>query len=86
MIMKWVLPKYRWDKSIFKYTKNKKLYTRTNKLIKNKLNKLPVVGNKLVRIIQRFKRACKQLVIRGMYFEDIGFTYLGPVDGHNIEN
>ena len=65
--------------------RTKKLYTRTNKLIKNKLNKLPVVGNKLVRIIQRFKRACKQLVIRGMYFEDIGFTYLGPVDGHNIE-
>ena len=56
--------------------RTKKLYTRTNKLIKNKLNKLPVVGNKLV---------CKQLVIRGMYFEDIGFTYLGPVDGHNIE-
>ena len=65
--------------------RTKKLYTRTNKLIKNKLNKLPFVGNKLVRIIQRFKRACKQLVIRGMYFEDIGFTYLGPVDGHNIE-
>ena len=65
--------------------RTKKLYTQTNKLIKNKLNKLPVVGNKLVRIIQRFKRACKQLVIRGMYFEDIGFTYLGPVDGHNIE-
>ena len=65
--------------------RTKKLYTRTNKLIKNKLNKLPVVGNKLVRIIQRFKRACKQLVIRGMYFEDIGFTYLGPVDGHDIE-
>ena len=65
--------------------RTKKLYTRTNKLIKNKLNKLPIVGNKLVRIIQRFKRACKQLVIRGMYFEDIGFTYLGPVDGHNIE-
>ena len=54
--------------------RTKKLYT-----------KLPIVGNKLVRIIQRFKRACKQLVIRGMYFEDIGFTYLGPVDGHNIE-
>ena len=65
--------------------RTKKLYTRTNKLIKNKLNKLPFVGNKLVRIIQRFKRACKQLVIRGMYFEDIGFTYLGPVDGHDIE-
>ena len=63
----------------------KKLYTRTNKLIKNRLNSIPVIGTKMVRIIQRIKRAFKQLLVHGMFFEDIGFTYLGPVDGHNIE-
>ena len=63
----------------------KKLYTRTNKLIKNRLNSIPVIGTKMVRIIQRVKRAFKQLLVHGMFFEDIGFTYLGPVDGHNIE-
>ena len=63
----------------------KKLYTRTNKLIKNRLNSIPVIGTKMVRIIQRIKRAFKQFLVHGMFFEDIGFTYLGPVDGHNIE-
>ena len=65
--------------------RTKKLYTRTNKLIKNRLNSIPVIGTKMVRIIQRVKRAFKQLLVHGMFFEDIGFTYLGPVDGHNIE-
>ena len=65
--------------------RTKKLYTRTNKLIKNRLNSIPVIGTKMVRIIQRIKRAFKQLLVHGMFFEDIGFTYLGPVDGHNIE-
>ena len=65
--------------------RTKKLYTRTNNLIKRKMNKIPIVGKPTVKIIQRIKRAIKQLVIHKMYFEDIGFTYLGPVDGHNIE-
>ena len=65
--------------------RTKKLYTRTNKLIKNRLNSIPVIGTKMVRIIQRVKRAFKQLLVHGMFFEDIGFRYLGPVDGHNIE-
>ena len=40
----------------------------------------------MVTNIQRFKMSLKQLLLKGngMYFEDIGFTYLGPVDGHNI--
>ena len=65
--------------------RTKRLYTRTNKLIKGKISKIPVVGKPTVKIIQHIKRAIKQLVISRMYFEDIGFTYLGPVDGHNIE-
>ena len=65
--------------------RTKKLYTRTNKLIKVKISKIPIVVKTTVRIIQQVKRAIKQLVINRMYFEDIGFTYLGPVDGHNIE-
>ena len=65
--------------------RTKKLYTRTNNLVKRKMNKIPIVGKPAVRIIQKIKRAIKQLVIQRMFFEDIGFTYLGPVDGHNIE-
>lgn len=48
------------------------------------LNSIPVVGGKLVTQIKKTKSSIKQLVIPGMFFENMGITYLGPVDGHNI--
>ena len=53
--------------------------------MKNRINKIPVIGKPTVKIVQAVKRSIKQLIIPKMFFEDIGFTYLGPVDGHNIE-
>ena len=43
-------------------------------------------GDNLVARIRKAKSSFKQLVIPGMFFEDMGITYLGPVDGHNLEN
>ena len=63
----------------------KKLYSRTNIKLKKLISKIPKVGAFLVKSVQRIKRGIKQLIIPKMYFEDIGFTYLGPVDGHDIE-
>ena len=65
--------------------RTKKLYTRTNNLIKKQIIAIPIIGKPTVKVIQKIKRAIKQLVIQRMFFEDIGFTYFGPVDGHNIE-
>ena len=65
--------------------RTKRTYTKSNSTIKKGLNKIPLIGKPTVRIVQKFKRSIKQLIIPKMYFEDIGFTYLGPVDGHNIE-
>lgn len=48
--------------------------------ISNALRKAPGLVNR----IRRAKSSFKQLVIPGMFFEDMGLTYLGPVDGHNI--
>ena len=48
------------------------------------LNKIPVLGDKLVTQIKKTKSSIKQLMVPGMLFEDMGITYLGPVDGHNI--
>lgn len=48
------------------------------------LNHIPVVGDKLIHHIKKTKSSIKQLVIPGMLFENMGITYLGPVDGHNI--
>ena len=65
--------------------RTKRAYTRINKIIKREISKVPVIGKPIVKLVQNIKRAIMQLVIHKMYFEDIGFTYLGPVDGHNIE-
>lgn len=63
----------------------KKTYTRSNNCIKRFFNKVPIIGKPIVNLAHKIKRGIKQVVIPNMYFEDIGFTYLGPVDGHNIE-
>ena len=65
--------------------RTKKLYTKSNISGKKIIGKIPVFGKQIVKIVQRLKRSVKQLIIPKMFFEDIGFTYLGPVDGHNIE-
>lgn len=65
--------------------RTKKLYTKSNISLKNILLKVPLVGKPIVKTVQRVKRSLKQLIIPKMFFEDIGFTYLGPVDGHNQE-
>lgn len=50
----------------------------------NTLKDMPKYGEQMVKFIRRAKNSFKQLVIPGMFFEDMGITYLGPVDGHNI--
>lgn len=49
------------------------------------LNRIPVYGDRIVKRIRRTKSGIKQLFIPGMLFEEMGLTYLGPVDGHSID-
>lgn len=63
--------------------RTRKSYTKPNTSAKKVILKIPVVGKPVVRIVQKFKGSIKQLVIPKMFLEDIGFRYLGPVDGHN---
>ena len=65
--------------------RTKKTYTKSSDTVKKHILKIPVVGKPFVRLVQKVKRSIKQLVIPKMFFEDIGFRYLGPVDGHNEE-
>ncbi|MDE7325719.1 MAG: 1-deoxy-D-xylulose-5-phosphate synthase, partial [Lachnospiraceae bacterium] len=53
--------------------------------VTNTLEKIPLFGEKLVRQIRRSKASLKQLMIPGMYFEEMNITYVGPIDGHNIQ-
>ncbi len=50
----------------------------------NTLKDMPRYGEKVVESIRKAKSSFKHLVVPGMFFEDMGITYLGPVDGHNI--
>lgn len=50
------------------------------------LKKIPAVGGKLASTAERLKDSLKYLLVSGMFFEEMGFTYLGPVDGHNYED
>ena len=59
-------------------------YTGLKDSVLNRLERIPEVGDELVTRIRRTKSSIKQLMIPGMFFEDMGLTYLGPVDGHNI--
>jgi len=65
--------------------RSKKLYKCSNKTIKDITSRIPYFGDRLIKLTRRIKDMLKQLFLPNMYFEDIGFTYLGPVDGHNIE-
>ncbi len=60
-------------------------YNELKKQVTNTLMKIPLIGEGLVDKISRTKNSIKQLVIPGMLFENMGITYLGPVDGHDIK-
>ncbi|MBB5180887.1 1-deoxy-D-xylulose-5-phosphate synthase [Planomicrobium koreense] len=49
------------------------------------MKKIPAVGGKLASTAERVKDSLKYLVVSGMFFEELGFTYLGPIDGHDLE-
>ena len=59
-------------------------YNHLKKNVADTLERIPVVGGRMIDKIKRTKNSIKQLFIPGMLFENMGITYLGPVDGHNI--
>ena len=61
------------------------LYIKLKDSVTDSLEKIPGVGDPLVRAIRRTKNSLKQLMVPGMFFEEMGIKYLGPVDGHNIK-
>lgn len=59
-------------------------YTDFKKDVTKALNRIPGIGPGMVDAMRKTKSSIKQIIIPGMLFEDMGLTYLGPVDGHNI--
>lgn len=62
-------------------------YNKIKKKTKFSLGKIPFIGSCFVKLISQVKGSFKYfLVHEGHFFEDLGLTYIGPVDGHNIEH
>lgn len=53
--------------------------------IEDALKKMPMIGESVIDKVKKSKSSLKHLMIPGMFFEDMGITYIGPVDGHNIQ-
>ena len=66
--------------------RTRKLYNKSDKYIKKMVLRIPKLGNGIIKFVRKIKYGIKQMIIPNMLFEDLGFKYLGPVDGHSIEN
>ena len=58
-------------------------YNATKRKTRKLLLRVPLIGRPLKRFISFLKRKLKRIIYKNNYFEELGFTYLGPVDGHN---
>lgn len=61
-------------------------YNRAKDELEALLKKIPAVGGKMAQTAERFKDSLKYLFINGVFFEELGFTYFGPIDGHNYDD
>lgn len=60
------------------------IYFRVKKDIEHLLHKIPAIGKKVARTFEKAKDSVKYMILPGIIFEELGFKYLGPIDGHNI--
>ncbi|MFY0543251.1 1-deoxy-D-xylulose-5-phosphate synthase [Brevibacillus sp. H7] len=60
-------------------------YQRAKDELEHLLKSIPAVGGKLAQLAERFKDSIKYMLVSGILFEELGFTYIGPIDGHNLE-
>ena len=60
-------------------------YFKSKEIVENILNHIPVAGKGMSLMIRRIKRRIRRLVIPTTMFDDLGFTYMGPVNGHDLD-
>lgn len=62
-----------------------KEYSKAKEDLEMLLKKIPLLGGKMASTAERLKDSLKYLVVSGAFFEELGFKYLGPIDGHDLE-
>lgn len=61
-------------------------YFRRKAEIESWVQRIPGIGPNIVRVAEKLKDSLKYLIVPGMLFEELGFTYIGPIDGHNLQD
>lgn len=61
-------------------------YFRLKEDLEEMVKRIPAIGGKVLKSAERFKDAVKSLIVPGMFFEELGFTYYGPVNGHQLDS
>lgn len=64
--------------------RNEPLYFKVKEDLDNIITKIPAIGKRTVRALSKVKGSIKYSFVPGMLFEELGFRYIGPVDGHDI--
>ncbi len=60
-------------------------YNKFKEEVDTTLKKIPNIGKGMAKYLEKIKNGIKQMVVPGMFFEDMGIKYLGPIDGHNLK-
>jgi len=61
-----------------------KQYRKAKEEVEQILKKIPAIGGTLAKTVERLKDSLKYMLVSGILFEELGYTYFGPIDGHNI--
>ncbi|NOU97665.1 1-deoxy-D-xylulose-5-phosphate synthase [Paenibacillus sp. LMG 31456] len=61
-----------------------KHYVKVKEEVEYLIKKIPAIGGTLAKTIEKLKDSLKYMVVPGVLFEELGLTYLGPLDGHNL--
>ena len=61
-----------------------KVYNEAHRELGELINRIPAYGPRLYSLAKRLRESVKGLIVPGMLFEELGFRYFGPVDGHNL--
>ncbi len=65
--------------------RTKEGYMKTKTAVERVLDKTPLVGKPIKEVVRSSKNVVKDMVLHSTMFEDFGFEFVGPIDGHNIE-
>lgn len=61
-------------------------YFKSKHIVEEILNRIPLIGSATANLIRKVKRGVRRMVIPTTMFDDLGFTYIGPVDGHDLSS